>query len=169
MSRWASAGAAVASPFVSSVFMSGYEQRAYIFLGYGLWTQLFAMWCLPIAWGLTWRAINRRETSPCSCTGRGSHGLHALRDRLPSAASTFHLAVARPRGHEQAYPLRASRRSRSAPRLGVGLGSPARTAQVVGDQLRARRDSVPERLRSAFDAQVAGGGPHTSTRARSCR
>ncbi len=58
MKPWAAAGAAVASPFLSSVFMSGYEQRAYIFLGYGLWTQLFAMWCLPIAWGLTWRAIN---------------------------------------------------------------------------------------------------------------
>jgi hypothetical protein len=58
MSPWASAGAAAASPFLSSVFMSGYEQRAYIFLGYGLWTQLFAMWCLPIAWGLTWRSIS---------------------------------------------------------------------------------------------------------------
>ncbi|MGO9343441.1 MAG: hypothetical protein ACLP6E_13140 [Acidimicrobiales bacterium] len=59
LSPWAAAGGAAASPFLSSVFMSGYEQRAYIFLGYGLWTQLFAMWCLPIAWGLTWRSINK--------------------------------------------------------------------------------------------------------------
>lgn len=61
LSRWASAGAAMASPFLSSAFSSGYEQRAYIFLGYQLWTQLFAMWCLPIAWGLTWRAVNSRK------------------------------------------------------------------------------------------------------------
>jgi hypothetical protein len=54
---WEAAWAAAASPFLSTVFSSGYEQRAYIFLGYGLWTQLFAMWTLPIAWGLTWRAI----------------------------------------------------------------------------------------------------------------
>jgi hypothetical protein len=58
LSPWAAAGAAMASPFLSSAFSSGYEQRAYIFLGYQLWTQLFAMWCLPIAWGLTWRAVN---------------------------------------------------------------------------------------------------------------
>ena len=58
LSGWAAAGAAMASPFLSSAFSSGYEQRAYIFLGYQLWTQLFAMWCLPLAWGLTWRAVN---------------------------------------------------------------------------------------------------------------
>jgi Bacterial membrane protein YfhO len=55
---WSAAWAAVASPFVSTTFSSGYEQRAYIFLGYGLWTQLFAMWTLPVAWGLTWRAVS---------------------------------------------------------------------------------------------------------------
>jgi Bacterial membrane protein YfhO len=58
ISPWAAAVAAMASPFLSTSFSSGYEQRAYIFLGYQLWTQLFAMWCLPIAWGLTWRALN---------------------------------------------------------------------------------------------------------------
>jgi hypothetical protein len=61
LSKWAAAGAAMASPFLSSAFSSGYEQRAYIFLGYQLWTQLFAMWCLPIAWGLTWRAVDSNK------------------------------------------------------------------------------------------------------------
>ena len=61
LSPWAAAGACAASPFLSSAFSSGYEQRAYIFLGYGLWTQLFAMWTLPIAWGFTWRAINENR------------------------------------------------------------------------------------------------------------
>lgn len=63
LSPWASAGAAICSPFLSSAFESGYEPRAYIFLGYELWTQLFAMWTLPIAWGLTWRAMNRGSES----------------------------------------------------------------------------------------------------------
>jgi Bacterial membrane protein YfhO len=35
----------------------GYEQAAYVWTGYGVWTQLWAMWTLPLAWGWSWRAI----------------------------------------------------------------------------------------------------------------
>jgi hypothetical protein len=35
----------------------GYEQHAYIWTGFGVWTQLWASITLPLAWGLSWRAI----------------------------------------------------------------------------------------------------------------
>ena len=35
----------------------GYEQNAYVWVGYGVWTQLWASLTLPLAWGFSWRAI----------------------------------------------------------------------------------------------------------------
>lgn len=54
---WAAAAAATMAPFVVSVPSLGYEQSSYLWIGYGLWTQLWAMWTLPLAWGFSWRAI----------------------------------------------------------------------------------------------------------------
>ncbi len=45
------------SPFLVSVTGVGYEQHAYVWTGYGVWTQLWASWTLPLAWGFSWRAI----------------------------------------------------------------------------------------------------------------
>ncbi len=56
-SRGASAAAAVLAPFVMSVTGVGYEPKAYLWIGYGVWAQLWASVTLPIAWGLSWRAI----------------------------------------------------------------------------------------------------------------
>jgi hypothetical protein len=58
LSRWASAFASLASAFVMSATAVGFEQRAYISIGFGVWSQLWGMWTLPLAWGFTWRAIN---------------------------------------------------------------------------------------------------------------
>ena len=52
---------ALLSPFVISTLGIGYEQQAYLSIGYGLWSQLFAMWTLPLAWGWTWRATEHRR------------------------------------------------------------------------------------------------------------
>ena len=54
----AAAGAAAAiSPFLVSKTGIGYEENAYVWIGYGVWTQLWASLTLPLAWGLSWRAI----------------------------------------------------------------------------------------------------------------
>jgi hypothetical protein len=45
------------APFLMSAAGVGYEQHAYVWTGFGVWTQLWAMWTLPLAWGLSWRAI----------------------------------------------------------------------------------------------------------------
>jgi len=55
--RPASAAAAAMSPFLVSKTGIGYEQNAYVWIGYGVWTQLWASLMLPLAWGFSWRAI----------------------------------------------------------------------------------------------------------------
>jgi uncharacterized protein DUF6541 len=55
--RWICAIAAVASPLIASEPTLGYEWGSYAWRGYGTWTQLWGMWLLPFAWGLSWRGI----------------------------------------------------------------------------------------------------------------
>ena len=57
--RWICAIAAVASPLIVSEPTLGYEWGSYAWRGYGTWTQLWGMWLLPFAWGLSWRAVAR--------------------------------------------------------------------------------------------------------------
>ncbi len=56
--------AAAVSPFLSSVPGVGYEQKAYVWAGYGVWAQLCASWCLPFSWAATWRALEDRRWIP---------------------------------------------------------------------------------------------------------
>jgi hypothetical protein len=55
--RGAAAASAAMSPFLVSATGVGYEQGAYIWTGFGVWTQLWASLTLPLAWGFSWRAI----------------------------------------------------------------------------------------------------------------
>ena len=55
--RPAAAASAAMAPFLVSATGVGYEQHAYVWTGYGVWTQLWASWTLPLAWGYSWRAI----------------------------------------------------------------------------------------------------------------
>jgi hypothetical protein len=55
--RAAAAPSAAMAPFLVSVTGIGYEQHAYLWSGYGVWTQLWASWTLPLAWGWSWRAL----------------------------------------------------------------------------------------------------------------
>ena len=57
--RPAAAASAAMSPFVVSATGIGYEQHAYVWTGFGVWTQLWASMTLPLAWGLGWRAIRK--------------------------------------------------------------------------------------------------------------
>jgi hypothetical protein len=58
LDRLAAGLAAACSPFVVSLLGIGYEEIAYIFIGFGLWSQLLAMWTLPLAWGTSWQAVH---------------------------------------------------------------------------------------------------------------
>jgi hypothetical protein len=60
LGRAASVVSAAAAPFLMSAVGVGYEPKAYIWIGYGVWTQLWASWTLPLAWAFTWRAMTSR-------------------------------------------------------------------------------------------------------------
>lgn len=57
--RWVAGAAAAISPLLVSTPGYGYEHGSYTWQGYGVYSQLWAMWLLPIAWGLTWRSVSR--------------------------------------------------------------------------------------------------------------
>jgi len=75
--RWECAVAAACAPLLSSVPGIGYEQHAYLWIGFGVWAQLFAMWTLPFAWAYGFRAVS---------AGRGTFAAVAF----ISATVTFH-------------------------------------------------------------------------------
>jgi hypothetical protein len=55
--RPAATASAAMAPVLTSNPGVGYEAHAYLWIGYGVWTQLWAMWTLPLAWGFSWRAM----------------------------------------------------------------------------------------------------------------
>ncbi len=57
---WTAAAAAALSPFLVSATGVGYERGAYLWIGYGVWAQLWASWTLPLAWACTWRSLDDR-------------------------------------------------------------------------------------------------------------
>ena len=65
---WPSALGALVSPLLASKPGLGYEDGSYAWRGYGTWSQLWGMWLLPLAWGLSWRAVAKK----------GSYALAAL-------------------------------------------------------------------------------------------
>jgi Bacterial membrane protein YfhO len=69
-SSWAAGTAALVSPLLVSVTGYGYESFSYTWLGNGLWSQEWGMFLLPLAWGVSWRAVEG--------TGRGRYALAAL-------------------------------------------------------------------------------------------
>jgi len=58
---WVCATAAVIAALVGSIPQIGYEQDAYLWVGYGLWAQLWGSLLLPFAWATTWRACTNRH------------------------------------------------------------------------------------------------------------
>ena len=56
---WAAAAAALVSPLIVSAPALGFEWSSYVWRGSGTWAQLWGMWALPFAWGLSWRAVSR--------------------------------------------------------------------------------------------------------------
>jgi hypothetical protein len=57
LSRWTAAIAALLAPFIMSTIGIGFETIAYLWIGFGVWAQLWAMLTLPLAWGFSWQAI----------------------------------------------------------------------------------------------------------------
>ena len=60
--RWESAVAAALAPLLFTVTGRGFGHQSYIWVGSGLWSQLWAMWTLPLAWAFSWRYISQRRS-----------------------------------------------------------------------------------------------------------
>ena len=58
LDRLSSAAAAVLSPLVANVDFYGFEMGSYLWRGNGLWSQVWAMWLMPIALGASVRFLN---------------------------------------------------------------------------------------------------------------
>jgi len=58
LGRWPAAAAALVSPILVSAPGLGYEWGSYLWRGSGTWAQLWGMWALPLAWGLSWKAVS---------------------------------------------------------------------------------------------------------------
>jgi hypothetical protein len=61
LGRWEAATAALLSPMLVNVTGYGFEWGSFVWLGSGMWSMLWALWLLPLALGLAWRAISRHE------------------------------------------------------------------------------------------------------------
>lgn len=61
LNRWEAGTAAAIAPLLFSITGRGFEDQAYVWLGSGLWSQLWAMWALPLAVGFSWRYLNERR------------------------------------------------------------------------------------------------------------
>ncbi len=63
------------------------EQHAYVWTGYGVWSQLWAAWALPFAWALSWRAMtDKRFLAPAAALVALTAALHFETGYLAFAA-----------------------------------------------------------------------------------
>jgi len=60
--RWESAVAATLAPLIFTVTGRGFGHQSYVWIGSGLWSQLWAMWTLPLAWAFSWRYVSQRKS-----------------------------------------------------------------------------------------------------------
>jgi hypothetical protein len=66
--RWTAVAAAAIAPLVVSAPGYGYEHDSYTWQGYGVYSQLWGMWLLPLAWALTWRAVTQGRLFAAAAT-----------------------------------------------------------------------------------------------------
>ena len=148
--RPAAAASAAMAPFLVSATGVGYEQHAYVWTGFGVWTQLWASWTLPLAWGLSWRAIRDGRGYLRAVAADRAHRRAALRDRLPGALGAARLAARRRQAARRPVAAGRGPARRFAARVGVG-DRPARWQQrtVGGRQRAAAGHRTRQRLRRA--------------------
>ncbi len=153
--RWAAGASAAMSPFLVSATGIGYEQHAYVWVGFGVWTQLWASLTLPLAWGFSWRAIREGRNVFAAVALVSLTHRAAFRDRIPGSAPAAPVAAGRGRAdHHAAAPCRGDRR-RFAARRCVGDRAVDRAARVGRDERDPSWDRAGQRLRGRPRARLA--------------
>ena len=156
--RPAAAASAAMAPFLVSAAGVGYEQHAYVWTGFGVWTQLWASWTLPLAWGLSWRAIrDGRGYLPAVLLTALTVALHFETGYLALSVLARLAVYRRPAaGRPVATGGGASRWFAAG--VGVGDRPPARPTRLGGDQRDRAWHRPGERLRRRSRARLAGLG-----------
>ena len=157
LSPWTAASAAAISPFLASAAGIGYETKAYVWVGYGVWTQLWASWTLPLAWGFTYRALRSLRgwvALPAVLFIMVTVALHYETGYLALGAAR-RLAV--PRAFGPVAPPRTSCDvgRGSAPGVGLGHRAGARAVALGCAEPGVGGHGARERLRREADALVA--------------
>ncbi|MBV8951044.1 MAG: hypothetical protein JOZ99_09230, partial [Actinobacteria bacterium] len=94
LDRWTAACAAAIAPLLMSITGYGYEHQSYIWRGNGLWSQLWAMWMLPLALPLCWRAVRRGKGYAIAALALGlTFAFHFLTGYLAMAAMVVWILV----------------------------------------------------------------------------
>jgi len=76
---WVAGVAALVSPLLIGNMGIGYEEQTYIWVGFGLTTQLWGMWFLPLAWGATYRAMeSSKKLLPAAILITVTTGFHFM-------------------------------------------------------------------------------------------
>lgn len=147
LGRWPAAIAAACAPFLASVPAVGYEQYAYLWSGYGLWSQLFAMWTLPLAWAFSWRAVRQREYVFCAvATISLTIGFHFMTGYLAVAPLVLWLII-------EPSQIRA----RLVRAVGVGAGALIGASWVIVPLVQMGKwTSINEFLQGGPDANSYG-------------
>ena len=141
---------AAISPLLDSITGYGYEHQSYVAIGNGLWSQLWAMWTLPLAWGFSWRYVSqRRYLFGAVLTLALTIAFHFLTAYLAGLSLDRVGPLGTPRHRSALRPSLVDRRRRTigdplghapaARRFQVGSGEPVPGRDVLDRLLRSRK------------------------------
>ena len=167
--KWPSALAAAMAPFLMSPIAVGYEQKAYIWVGYGVWAQLWASWTLPLAWGFSWRAIRGEGRLLAAVVFVSLTTALHYETGIPGVPAVAAVAVRRPRRAPPPHCPSGGDRRWIAARVRLGDRAADRSTSVGGDERVAPADTPGQRLRGGQDARAGSspGGCSTTGASRS--
>ncbi len=61
LDRRQAGASALLSPMLVNITAYGIEWKSFVWMGFGMWSMLWAIWLLPITLGLAWRAVAKGE------------------------------------------------------------------------------------------------------------
>ncbi len=79
LNQWTAALAGFISPVIASVTGLGFEHASYSWQGYGVWSQLWGMWLLPLSWGFAWKCVREGKSYvPAALTLALTFSMHLI-------------------------------------------------------------------------------------------
>ena len=161
--RWTAAAAAAISPLLVSAGGYGYEHGSYTWQGYGVYSQEWAMWILPLAWGFTWRAVSQGKRYPAAAVALAlTMATHFITGYVAMLTIGMWVIVVRRRLLPPGRP-RGDRRRRGRARRRLGARAADRGHQVLDRERVLQRLVLQQLVRRAEGAGLALHAASSST------